>query len=101
MNIGNATPVAPYTSWATAATNIQDAVDAATQVGALVLVSNGVYATGGRVVHGAMTNRVAITKPVTVRSVNGPAVTVIQGVGPMGARRCAYVGNTRSCPASR
>lgn len=86
-------PSAPFTNWATAAHVIQEAIDAATD-GDTVLVTNGVYNTGGAAVNGAITNRVAITNAVQVLSVNGPAVTIIRGSGPVGsgAIRGAYVG---------
>ncbi len=83
---------APYTNWVNAATNIQDAIDVSI-AGDKVLVTNGVYDTGGVAVQGSMTNRIAVTNAVTVRSVNGPEVTSILGSGPLGdgAVRCAYV----------
>ncbi|MGH7968976.1 MAG: hypothetical protein ACREIC_09655, partial [Limisphaerales bacterium] len=49
-----AAPVAPYSDWSTAATNLQDAVDAAGW-GEFVLATNGGYATGGRVMSGDLT----------------------------------------------
>ena len=89
VNVSNATPVAPFLTWATAATNIQDTIDVAAD-GDTVLVTNGLYATGGRVVYGMTTNRVAVDKAVVLQSVNGPEVTVITG---QWATRCVYLTN--------
>ncbi len=70
--------VAPYLSWATAASNIQAAVDAA-QTSDTILVTNGIYNSGGRNFSGSQ-NRAAIdSKVLTIMSVNGPLVTVIEG----------------------
>jgi parallel beta-helix repeat protein len=87
VNLANPNPYSPYTTWATAATNIQDAVDIAVE-GDVVLVTNGVYATGGRVVYGLQTNRVVVDKAITLQSVNGAAATAIRGGTLM---RCAYL----------
>ena len=81
-------------SWATAKQTIQAAVDLAVVAGDVVWVTNGVYELGGRVTPGhLLLNRVVITNDIEVRSVNGPAATVIRGQGPRGpaAVRCAYM----------
>lgn len=90
--------IAPFNDWLTAATNIQSAIDEATN-GDVVTVTNGIYAEGGKVKAADLTNRIAIDKPILVRSVNGPNVTIIQGAwdlnstnGP-GAVRCAWLTN--------
>jgi hypothetical protein len=93
----NFTPAPPYTNWTSAAVTIQDAIDAAPS-GSIVLVTNGVYSTGGRLVSGDMTNRVVLDKALTVLSVSGPGQTIIEGAwdpvstnGPLSVR-CAWVG---------
>ncbi|HTB83920.1 MAG TPA: PKD domain-containing protein, partial [Candidatus Sulfotelmatobacter sp.] len=98
VSAAGSNPVAPYTSWATAATNIQDAINVAAP-GDFVLVSNGVYASGGLAMTGGLTNRVSLNKAITVMSANGWQSTIIQGRwdpvstnGP-GAVRCAWLTN--------
>src|SRR5438093_1559447 len=79
VDVNSASPTLPYTSWATAATNIQDAVDAA-MAGEEIVVTNGIYATGGRAPVGdSTTNRVVVDKPLILRSINGPQFTTIDG----------------------
>src|SRR5664279_3657819 len=96
LNSTNATT--PFIDWTTAATNIQDAIEASVD-GDLILVTNGVYGAGGRVMAGDLTNRVALNKALTVQSVNGPFATVIQGTGATNgnsAVRCAWLTNGAS-----
>ena len=95
VSLAGTNPISPYLSWDTAATNIQDAIDAASVAGAVVLVSNGVYNVGGRVVYGSMTNRVAVNKPFAICSVNGPAFTAIEGLttNDSSCIRCVYLTN--------
>jgi hypothetical protein len=68
----------PYTNWPDAATNIQWAVTAAV-AGDTVLVSNGTY---------VLTNEIAISSALTVTSVNGKEVTIVDGNFPVTTNRC-------------
>src|SRR5262249_33772818 len=99
VDVNSANPIAPYADWATAATNIQDAVDAAS-TGDTVLVTNGLYNVGARLTAGSTTsNRVVVTNAITVQSVNGYQVTTIQGVkdpvttNGLTSVRCVYLAN--------
>jgi hypothetical protein len=73
----------PFASWATAATNIQDAVDASA-TGDQVFVTNGIYRFGGR-----QFARVLVTNAIIVQSVNGATATVIEGGGEYQCARLA------------
>lgn len=88
VSLTSTNPVAPYTNWPTAATNLQDAV-ASAQAGEFVIAGDGVYTNSGAVVYGAETNRVALTNAITLVSSGGPQAAVIAGGS---NTRCVYVG---------
>ena len=97
VDVNSTSPAPPYTNWASAAATIQVAVDAAAP-GDEIVVTNGLYATGGRAVGtNLLVNRVAVDKPLALRSVNGPQFTIIQGyqlpgtTNGDGAIRCVYL----------
>lgn len=85
-------------SWANAKQTLQAAIDAA-DAGMVVWVSNGVYATGtAPSPQGSVLNRVAITKAIRLKSLSGPAHTVIRGSGIQAyntedAVRCVFMSN--------
>ena len=83
VDINNTTPAFPYASWFTAATNIQDAVDAATS-NDMVLVADGVY---------NITSGITVAKDIELWSVNGPEVTIVDGGNVTG---CFWLG-TNAC----
>lgn len=98
VDVNSPNPTPPYADLSTAALTIQDAVDAANN-GDLILVNDGVYQTGTRATKQSLmglgttyydTNRLVITKPVTVQSIHGPGAAFIDGGGQY---RCAFVTN--------
>lgn len=69
------------TTWATAKQTIQAGVNC-TIAGDTVLVTNGTY---------VLTNQVTVTNSITIRSVNGPTGTIVNGNGQVTFSRCFYL----------
>src|ERR1041385_3707320 len=96
VNLNNPSSVSPYTNWASAAPDIQSAIDVA-EPGDLILVSNGVYQTGSHISPDGVTNRIVVRGPFKVRSLYGASATVIVGSQvPGGSLRCAYLADGAS-----
>jgi len=79
----NGANIWPYTSWGTAARDIQTAVNVAGE-GRLVVVSNGTY---------VVSTPIVITNGTIVMSVNGSGSTVIDGNN---STRCIYMNNSNA-----
>jgi len=93
---GGQAPLSPYTNWADAASNIQDAVNAAAP-GATVWISNGIYTATSSA--SAYLAYIYITNSLNLRGFSGnPADVIINGNGPACTNRGIFVALTN--PAS-
>jgi len=79
-----------YTDWSIAATQIQWALNASTNVGDTIWVSNGTY---------VLTNQIVVISNIVLRSTNGPEVTIVNGNFTLNApnattnNRCLFLSN--------
>lgn len=87
VDLNSTNPTPPYATWSTASTNIQPAVELANS-GDTVLVTDGVYNTGGTLTSDGSSNQVVVSTAVTLQSVHGSSVTSINGGG---TARCVYL----------
>ena len=71
VNISNPSPMPPYTSWETAASDIQSAINAADD-GDTVLVADGIY---------NITSHIFCDKSLRIKSVNGSESTIVNANG--------------------
>src|SRR5215469_14940741 len=92
VDINSPAPTPPYTSWNTAATNIQDAV-AETVNGDSVSVNPGAYTSPGSLAPDGTLTAVDVTNAITIQSVDGESGTVINGSNAM---RCVYLASGAS-----
>ena len=76
----------PYTSWATAARSIQVAANAAND-GDTILVTNGTF---------TIANTISITKALTLRSVNGPTRTILDGGYPARSNQVIFINHAQA-----
>jgi len=80
----------PYTNWIMAATNIQNAINAATN-NDTIWISNGVYLLTNQITLSSVSNNYML-----IRSVNGPEVTIIDAnnyAGKPMTNRCLNIGS--------
>jgi hypothetical protein len=85
VDIASTNPVPPFADWSTAATNIQDAVDAA-QAGDMVLVAAGTY---------NITSEIVVTNHLTLTGVSGATATIVDaGYPALSTSRCIRIAAT-------
>jgi hypothetical protein len=88
--LNNPRAAPPYDTWANAAADIQTAVNAA-QADETVWVSNGTYICRSNSTVDDLTAMITVTRPITIKSMNGPAVTIVDGNYPAFTNRCFYL----------